>query len=62
MGMAGVVWAAGPPPAAIPSEGKTRTHRNTGGETIFADGGSVFAMCSVKSRDVHTHKGRRPPQ
>lgn len=53
MGMAGVVWAAGPPPAAIPSGGKTGTHRNTGGETVLQMGvASLKAGMCTHTRDA----------
>lgn len=51
-----------PPTSCDSLRGKDQNTQEHWGRDRFADGGSVFAMCSVKSRDVHTHKGRRPPQ
>lgn len=46
-----------PPTSCDSLRGKDRNAQEHWGRDRFADGGSVF-----KSRDVHTHKGRRPPQ
>lgn len=58
MGMVEIVWVAGPSPAVIPSEGKTRTHMTP--RDPFSGGAASLQHVQSKAGMCYTDKEHRP--